>query len=121
MASNKGGNVAWLSRDDGGTARLGYLQDWGTTSGREIEELEQSIARLQQMLGFAQERLELIARLAQVVQEEVEFSQGTVEASPEIDIQPALVIDVNATPLKVTLPSSRPGAEAEGRIDQIVE
>jgi hypothetical protein len=122
MVSDKGGDVAWLSRDDAGTARLAYLQDWATTSGREIEDLEQSIARLQQIVGSARERVELIRQLAQVVEEELEFTRGPLEPSPEIMVEPSRVIDVDATPpLRVTLPASRPGTEAEGRIEQIVE
>ena len=113
--------MAWLSRD-GGTERLAYLQDWEITTGREMEELEHAIAILQRNLGSARERLELIGRLAQVVEQELEFSQGPIEASPEIEIEPPLVIDVNATHRsRVTLPASRPGTEADGRIEQIVE
>lgn len=113
--------MAWLSRDDG-TERLGYLQDWEVTTSREIEEFEHAIAILQRSLGSARERLELIGRLAQVVEEELELSQGLVEPSPEIDVQPAQVIDVNATrSVRITLPTSRPGTEAEGLIEQIVE
>jgi hypothetical protein len=115
--------VAWLSRDDGSTARLAYLQDWQTATDREIEEIEQSMVRLQQILASTRERRDLITRLGQVVEEELEFSQGPVDlSSPEIEIEPSLVIDVDATPRpRVTLPASRPGEEADGRIEQIVE